>query len=99
MGPRPVPSASYETTWTSHRSFSSRNSTRRNSTMPEMRVVGAEYFTTTTSRRRSPNGPHLQDEVAAEPPEGPVAGPSLEAGHHLGQARERVGVLGGSEDA
>src|SRR3954447_14632798 len=99
MGPRPVPSASYDTTCTSHRSVRSRRRTRRNSTIPEMRVVGAAYFTTTTSRFCSPTGSDLHHEVAAEPPEAAVARPPLEPGHHAGQARERVGVLRGGEDA
>src|SRR5918997_4948645 len=76
-----------------------RRSTRRNSTIPEMCVVGAAYLTTTTRRRRSPTPAHLDDEVPAEAAQAAVAGPALEGGHDPGQSREGVGVLGGGEDA
>src|SRR5829696_7618729 len=75
-----------------------RRSTRRNSTIPEIRVVGAAYLTTTTSRRRSPTPAHLDDEVAPEAAQPAVAGPALEGGGHASQPREGVGVLGGGED-
>src|SRR5215204_4719914 len=68
--------------------------------MPEMRVVGAAYLTTTASRRgSSPTPTGLDHEVAAEAPERPVAGPPLQPRHHAGDARERVGVAGDGEDA
>src|SRR4051794_33415752 len=63
-----------------------------------MRVVGAAYLTTTTSRLRSGTGTDLHHEVAAEPPEAAVARPLLERGHDASQPGQRVRVLRRGED-